>query len=169
MATQTQAAKWRSLLRRLTRPTPYWRQRLDDEQATEPLAEVAKQIGEQIVFLIALALVVLLPTAYLAGIVFAHPGGLPQVIGEELANTCRISGNCDFGYLMAGYAFGIVFTIVAAGFLVIMIRRAFRLFDGPSDTEQSLAALDARIVALRTELVTSGIITVPAEERKEED
>lgn len=169
MATHTQTvAKWKSIMRRLYgRQVPYWRKRLEDEQEPAPMLAAGQQVAFQVLFAVVLAMLVLLPAAYLSVIVFVVPGGLPQVIGSQLADVCRSSGHCNFGELMAGYAFAVNFIIVAAAFLVITIGRVTTA-ETASTHEQDLAFIDARIVALRDELIASGILTVPAEERKDE-
>lgn len=170
MSTQTHATRWQTILRKLAgRPTPYWRTRLEDEQAPTPMRAAGQQIAFQLVFVFMLSLIVLLPAAYLSMLVFVAPGGLPQIIGAQLAEVCRSTGNCDIRYLLAGYAFAVDFVIVASAFLVITISRASTLDDGASDLSQDLAYIDQRIVSLRDELVMAGIITLPKEERKADD
>jgi len=167
MATQAQLKSMGAFFRRIAASTPYWRTRLEDEQEPAPMVGVGRQIVYQVTFVTILTMLVLLPAAYLSMLVFVTPGGLPQVIGTQLADICLATGNCDIRYLLAGYAFAVDFVIVASAFLWITIGRASRLGETTSDLEQDLAFLDARIVGLRNELVMAGIITLPAEERKD--
>jgi hypothetical protein len=169
MATPTQAVRWKEIIRRLYgRATPYWRKRLEDEQEPSRVWAIGEQVIFQIIFAMFLGLLVLLPAAYIALLVFVQPGGLPQVIGSQLADVCRATGNCDIHYLLAAYAFAINFVIVASVFTVVTIGRASAYGQSPSDLEQDLAYIDERIVSLRNELVMAGIITLPAEERKDD-
>jgi hypothetical protein len=172
MATQTQATKWKSIIRRvLVRPSPYWRTRLEDEQEALalPILAAVRQVVAQILFAVLLALAVLMPTAYISMLVFVVPGGLPQIVGSQLADVCRTTGNCDIHYLLAGYAFAVNFAIVASVFLVVTIVRATSIGDNAPSTDQDLAFIDERIVGLRNELVMAGIITVPKEERTDQE
>lgn len=171
MATQTQTVQnWKKVIRGLvSRPTPYWRKRLEDEQESAPIFAMGAQVVSQIVFAMILGLLVLLPTAYLSMLVFVVPGGLPQIIGSQLADVCRATGNCDVHYLLSGYVFAVNFVIVVSAFIAIGIGRVTTsVGESPSDIEQALAFVDERIVGLRNELVIAGIITVPAEERTDQ-
>ena len=105
MATTTQPKwSWRAFLRRwITRPTPYWRKRLEDEQDKSDWNSGFTVIVWQ-VFFVMVAAVTLAAMAQLAVLVFVVPGGVPGVIGQQLADVCRATGNCEFGYLLAGYA-----------------------------------------------------------------
>jgi len=169
MATHTQTKPgWRSLLRRLIpKATPYWRERLDDEQEQSEWRDILELIV-LLVFQVVVFGVTLSAMAQLALVVFVVPDGLPGVIGRQLAEVCQVTGNCDFGYLLAGYALAL--GILAAA--VILIFTSFSRMTKVNDRDRhkiDMAFLDARFVELREELMAAGILTKPPEEMPEDE
>jgi len=169
MATQTQAKwTWRAALRRLIpRATPYWRTRLEDEQDESEWSAGFKLIIWQ-VFFVMVAAIVLAAMAQLAVLVFVVPNGVAGVIGTQLAEICKASGNCDFGYLLAGYAVALQILAAVAILIITSVSRMSKLNE-PDRHEADMAFLDRRFVELREELMAAGILTKPPEELPEGD
>ncbi len=104
--------------------------------------------------------------AQLAVLVFVVPDGVPGVIGRQLADICVASGNCDLGYLLAGYAVALHILAAVAILIITSISRMSKLND--RDRHQAdMAFLDARFVELREELMAAGILTKTPEELPE--
>src|SRR5579859_4734858 len=149
MATQTQSKwSWRAWLRRwITRPTPYWRKRLEDEQDKSEWSAGFTLIVWQ-VFFVMVAAVTLAAMAQLTLLVFVVPGGVPGLIGRQLAEMCQASGNCDFGYLLAGYAVALQILAAVAILIITSISRMTKL-NMRDQHAADMAWLDKRFVELR--------------------
>ncbi len=176
MATNTMSKeKWRALMRRLfPRSTPYWHKGLDREEPgdIETTVDPGLHVSRVIILGMFAAVCILTPMAYVNVIVFAYPGGFARLIAEFLAEVCRATGNCGFGYLMAGFTFAL--QIVLIGFALIVIAmmpgkvEPYVVDDDDEDVSEH-EQLDGRIVALREELMGAGILTKPPEELAEEE
>lgn len=167
MATRTQGKwSWRAVLRHfIPRATPYWRTRLEDDQEESEWPVWAELLVWQVLQVGVLA-VTISAMAQLTLAVFLVPGGLPAVIGQQLGDVCRITGNCDFGYLLASYAVAVDILIGVGILLISSILRA-TTWKGRDRREEDMAWLDARFVELRDELMAAGILTKPPEELPE--
>jgi len=145
---------WKRAWRQVIARPAFWRRRLADEQDERQTWNPFEQIPAQVVAILALAVFVLLPALYLTQVVFLYPGGVPALLGQQLASVCQTTGRCDFNYLMAGLAFGIIVSIVITVYLVKSFMGGWAPAHG---WEQDTAAIDSRIVHLRNDLIAAGI------------
>lgn len=156
----------RPALRRLIWPRrkSYW--------ADSPIDDIgeANRLGATVVSIFMLfmvqAIVILLPTAYLVQLVFVVPGGLPGVIGRQLADVCLSGGNCDFELLLAGYAFAVIFLVNSLALIVYGAASVAGWIDkdNTEDLVFALAVIDDRVCNLQNELVEAGVLPEEAED-----
>ncbi len=156
-------ARWR----RHMGPPPYWRQPLEYETPPETLTYTetvwdAEHVGRVILLGLFAAIGILTPMAYINVIVFAYPGGMVGLTAEFLGQVCRATGNCDFGYLMAGLAFGLQILLVSIALIVIGVvgghRQETSTYTEDEDDTWEHGQIDDRIVALRDDLVKAGVL-----------
>jgi len=169
MATQAKAKwSWRAALRQIIpRSTPYWDTTLAETQDQRGVSTVFDFLVWQVLQVMIFA-VTISATAQLAALVFVVPGGLPGVIGGQLAGVCRATGNCDLNYLLASYAVAMQILAAVAILIITSISRLTK--QGQWDRrEADMAFLDRRFVELRDELMAAGILTKPPEELPEEE
>jgi hypothetical protein len=175
MASTTKAKwSWRGLWRRLfPRPIPYWHTGMDRETPVE--VDTAIDFGGHVSGVIMLgffaAVCILTPMAYVCLIVFTYPKGFAGLIAHFLAEVCRATGNCDFGYLMAGFTFAVQILLIGFALIVIAMlpAKAEPVLVVDDDDISEHEQLDDRIVTLREELMAAGLLTKPPEEMPEEE
>lgn len=150
----------RPALRRLLWPRrkSYWADSPIDD--IDEVSRMGTRFMSVVLLFVIQALVILLPAAYLVQIVFVVPGGLPGIIGQQLADVCLSGGSCDFDLLLAGYAFAIVFLINALALIVYGLASAVGWIDkdNTEDVVYALAVIDDRVCNLQYELVEAGVL-----------
>jgi hypothetical protein len=143
-----------------------WDVDLDDEMGEDDASWISGSIFITVILLgIAQALFILLPVAYIVQLVFVVPGGLPAVIGHQLAEVCLGGGSCDVGQLLASYGFAVIFLVNAVGLIAYGVLSGAGLFDrtNPNDVPLALGVIDERVKELHDELITAKVLPMRIE------
>jgi hypothetical protein len=145
----------------------FWDVSLDDEldpslstTAISAGIAISRNIVGIVFLMIGQALLILLPMLYVVQIVFVAPGGLPGVIGRQLADVCLHGGSCDIQLLLASYAFAVIMSVNIVGLLFHGLLSGIGYFDQSNGEDEvlALAVIDDRIVTLRGELISAGVL-----------